>query len=199
MAFIGLAKPYIAKLINEAEKTYANGFKCGKAMSVNITPNYNEAKLYADNQLAENVKEFKNGSMILGTDRLPKEADEVCFGHKVTDNSVNYKTGDSANYVGVGFYVDEMLDGVKKYAAIVVYKVKFSEAAEDYTTKGENIEFKTPTINGTIAGISSGDWKDKKIFETEEEADTWLKTTLCIKESTDVGGTGENNLEDAAG
>lgn len=186
MAYIGLAKPYIAKLINEATKTYANGFKCGKAMSVNIQPNYNEGKLYADNQLSEYVKEFKDGTMTLGTDRLPKEAESVCFGHTVSEDSVTYKTNDSANFVGVGFYVDEMVDGVKNYAAIVVYKVKFTENAEDYSTKGENIEFKTPSITGTIAGLTSTEWKDRKIFDSEKEAEDWVKEVLNI---TDTGGT----------
>lgn len=196
MAYVGLAKPYIARLVNETAKTYADGFKCGKAMSVNITPNYNESKLYADNQLAEYVKEFKDGTMVLGTDRLPREADKTCFGHEVTEDGVSYKTGDSANYVGVGFYVDEMLDGVKKYVAIVIYKVKFGEGAEDYTTKGENIEFKTPSINGTISGLSSTLWKDRKVFPTESGAEEWIKTTLNIVDSTETNenteqGTGE--------
>ncbi len=194
MAYVGLAKPYIAKLVNEVTKTYTNGFKCGKAISVNIQPNYNEGKLYADNQLSEYVKEFKDGTMTLGTDQLPKAAESVCFGHTVTDNGVNYKTGDSANFVGVGFYVDEMVDGVKKYAAIVIYKVKFTENAEDYSTKGENIEFKTPSITGTIAGLGSTDWKDRKTFDSEKEAEDWIKEVLNIPtdaEKPDVEGAQE--------
>ena len=50
MAFVGLSKPYIASLKDEATPTYEKGFKCGKAMTLNVTPNYNEASLYADNQ-----------------------------------------------------------------------------------------------------------------------------------------------------
>lgn len=178
MAYVGLARPYISQLINEVAKQYSGCFKCGKAMSVNITPNYNEAKLYADNQLAEYVKEFKDGTFKLGTDRLPKQAKKICFGHTVEGDEVTYKTGDTANYVGVGFYVDEMLDGVKQYVATIVYKAKFTEGAEDYTTKGENIEFKTPALEGTIAGISSTEWKKTKAFQTELEAETWIQTIL---------------------
>ena len=103
MAYVGLSNPYIAKLVDEAEKTYTDCFACGKAMTVNITPNYNEAKLYANNQLAENVKEFKDGNITLGTDRLPTKAMTVCFGHTVSEDEkeVVYKTNDAANYVGV--------------------------------------------------------------------------------------------------
>ncbi len=100
--------------------------------------------------------------------------------HTVSDDEkeVIYKTNDAANYVGVGFYVDEMINNVKEYVATVVYKVKFSETANDYTTKGENIEFKTPSIEGTIAGLESGEWKTTKTFSSSMEADAWLRETL---------------------
>lgn len=180
MAFIGLMKPYIARLVDEEKKTYADCFKCGKAIRVNVTPNYNEAKLHGDNKLTEYVKEFKDGNMTLGTDRLPIEASRVCFGHEVSedDSEVTYKTNDSANYVGTGFIADEMIDGKKRYVATVIYKVKFGEAATEYSTKGENIEFKTPSIDGVIAGISNNEWKKTKICATEPEADKWLKGIL---------------------
>lgn len=177
MAFVGLLNPYIARLVDDEAKIYADCFMCGNAISVNITPNYNEGKLYSNNRLTEYIKEFKDGSITLGTDRLPVEASRVCFGHEVSadDSEVVYRTNDSANYVGVGFFADEIIDGKKRYVATVLYKVKFGEAANEYTTKGENIEFKTPSIEGVIAGISSNEWKMTKIFETESDADKWLR------------------------
>lgn len=189
MAYIGLAKPYIAKLKSQTTSpegvttpVYENGFKCGKAVSVNITPNYNEAKLYADNTLDEYVKEFKDGTMKLGTDRLPKEADGVVFSHEVSEDgtTVTYKTGDSANWCGVGVYIDEILDGVKQYVAIVVFKTKFTEAAMDYETKGENITFKTPSMEGSISALDDTRWKITKTFNKESEAEAFIKTTLNI-------------------
>ncbi len=186
MAYVGLANPYIAKLIDEAQKKYTDCFSCGKAMTINVTPNYNEAKLYANNQLAEMVKEFKDGNITLGTDRLPIKASEICFGHNVSSagDEITYRTDDSANAVGVGFYVDEMISGKLQYVATVIYKVKFSESAEDYTTKGETIEFKTPKLEGTIAGLETGEWKTTKTFDTAGLADAWLKETLGYKEPT---------------
>lgn len=153
---------------------------CGEAMRVNVTPNYNEAKLYCNNRMKEYVKEFKDGSITLGTDHLPVEASKVCFGHDVIDNDseIVYKTNDMANYVGVGFFADEMLNGRKRYVATVLYKVKFGEAADEYSTKGENIEFKTPSIDGVIAGIKNNEWKRVKIFDTEADADKWLRGIL---------------------
>ncbi len=55
MAFIGLMNPYMARLVDEKTKKYEDCFMCGNAMSINITPNYNEAKLYSNNHLSEYV------------------------------------------------------------------------------------------------------------------------------------------------
>lgn len=94
------------------------------------------------------------------------------------DSEIVYKTNDMANYVGVGFFADEMLDGRRRYVATILYKVKFGEAANEYSTKGENIEFKTPSIDGVIAGIKNNEWKRVKIFDTEADADKWLRGIL---------------------
>ncbi len=200
MAFIGLMHPYIARLVDENIPKYTDCFLCGGAISVNVTPNYNEAKLHSDNKLKEYAKEFKDGNITLGTDRLPIEASSVCFGHEVSeDNSeVTYKTNDTANYVGVGFFADELVDGKRRYVATIVYKVKFGEAANEYSTKGENIEFKTPSIEGVIASISDNQWKKTKVCKSEAEADQWLQDKLGYKEPMGNNDTGKTNTSSTA-
>lgn len=188
MAYIGLANPVVAKLVSQSTlagittPTYSNAFKCGKAIKVNVTPNYNEAKLYADNQLAEYEKEFKDGTITLGTDRLPVQANATMFGHDVAPDGkkITYKAQDSGSYVGVGFYVDEILDGVKRYVASVVFKAKFAEAGEEYETKGDSIVFKTPSLEGAISALEDGRWKETQIFDTEVEAQEWIADTLGL-------------------
>lgn len=181
MAFVGLSRPYIAQLDNETTKHYTNCFKCGKAISLSVTPNYNEVKLYADNVLDEYVKEFKDGTISLGTDRLPAQAQTVMFGHTVNTvggQTITYKSNDNANYVGIGFVIDEVLDGAKSYTATIIYKCKFTEAADSYTTKGDSIEFKTPTVEGAVAALSDYTWKTVKTFTSAEGAEAFIQTTL---------------------
>lgn len=184
MAFVGLANPYIAKLIEEERRKYSGCFACGEAISVSVTPNYNEAKLYSNNRLSDMAKEFKDGNISLGTDHLPICARKVCFGHEVDESgkTVTYRTDDEGEFVGVGFYVDERIAGRKQYEATIIYKVKFSESANEHTTKGESLEFKTPTIEGTIAGLKSGEWKITKTFDDAADADKWLRDTLGYEE-----------------
>lgn len=183
MAYFGLSKPWIAKYNPETDR-YTDGFKCGKAISTSITPNYNETSLYADNQQTENVTEFKNASISLGVDRMPIQAASIVFGHTVSaDGEVVSKTGDSANYVGYGFVTAEMQDGIQKYQACLIRKVKFKESEESYDTKGDSIVFKTPTLSGTAMGTSKTDWRKKSpYFETEEDADGWLQIQLDVIE-----------------
>ena len=181
MAYYGLSNPFIAKL-NVAAGTYSDGFQCGKAVGSEITPNYNEGSLYGDNELAEYVKEFKDADVTLTVTELPIEAAKVMFGHTVSepDNTITYGTADNANYVGYGFCIQEIKDGVVSYPAAWLPKVKFGDPTESFTTKGDSITFGTPQVSGKAAPDSSGNWKYKKSFTTEAEAVAWLKEKANI-------------------
>lgn len=181
MANFGLSKPWIAKL-DAATGTYSGGFKCGMAVNTSISPSYNEASMFADNQEREHVKEFKNAAVSLGTDRLPVQASKTVFGHTVNaDGEENNNVSDEPNYVGYGFVTCEKLDGKTKYRACILLKVLFSEGEESYETKGESIVFKAPTISGIAMADSNGNWRRKSpYFNTEEEADLWIQKQLNV-------------------
>lgn len=182
MAYYGLSNPYMAKFNPETE-TYSDGFKCGKAISTNITPNYSTASLYADNAEAERVDEFVNATVEVGTDRLPAVAAEILFGHSTDgDGSIVKNMEDVANYVGYGFYQSSMEDGVKKYQACIVCKVKFTEGQTSYQTKGENITFQTPNLTGAASAKKNGDWLILSPEYTNiSETIAWLKNQLGIE------------------
>lgn len=192
MAYIGLARPTIASLDESSGKpVYSNGFTCGKAMGIDIDPQYAEGSLYGDNGTAEYDKEFKNANITLNTTTLPIEAHEIMFGHTVakeSEKSIKDKTTDESKYVGAGFYVSEKVDGEKKFVAMWIFKAKFSEGKESYKTKGENIEYQTPSLSGQAVGVADGDWRERRIFDTEAAAQEWIDTMAGIKSSTPTGG-----------
>lgn len=178
MAYIGLAKPIIAKLDESgSEPKYSDGFICGKAIGIDIDPQYAEGSLYGDNATAEYDKEFTQANITLNTTTLPAESANTMFGHEVKAETkeVVSKVSDSPNYVGVGVYVTEKVDGKRTFVAIWLYKTKFSEGKTSFKTKGNNIEYQTPSISGQAVGIGSGEWKETKTFDTEDEALAWLK------------------------
>lgn len=167
MAYIGLAYPTFAKL-NPATNTYSEGFRMGKAVSVNINVNYNEANLPGDNVIAESVKEFRDGTIDLGITTIPLEAYNTVFGHTVTEGesetTIVDKTDDVPNYVGVGLLKEELVDGQKSYIAMWISKCLFTESGESATTKGETITFQTPTIAGKVLALDDRTWRERKIF-----------------------------------
>ena len=53
-------------------------------------------------------------------------------------------------------------------------KVQFKPYVTDKTTKGDSLEFSTPSVEGTIFANTSNDWRKRATFDTEEEANTFL-------------------------
>jgi hypothetical protein len=86
MAFYGLRKPYVASY-NKQTGAYSNGFVFGKAISVDVTPNYVEGSLYADDEQAEYEKAFQNASVTLGTSTFPLQAAETVYGHTIDQST----------------------------------------------------------------------------------------------------------------
>lgn len=186
MANVGLRKPYVAKF-NRATKTYSDGFRYSRAVSMGITPNYAEASLYGDDSQVEYEKDFTYAQVTLGTTSTPIRAASTMFGHQVDfeQKKVIYKTSDEANYVGVGITGVEKVDGVTQYVALIILCAKFADSAESYNTKGDQIQFNTPSIEGAaIAADDDGNWKITKIFDTAEAADEFVREYLNIDPAT---------------
>ena len=182
MAYIGLRKPIIGK--RTGAKTYGETFALGKAVSLQVTPNYAEGSLYADDGQAEYDKEFSYAEVTLGTSTIPTKAQQEMFGHTVEEDqkSVKLNADDENSYVGMAWISVEKVDGKRSFTGNFLYKVKFSEPSEDYTTKGESIEYKTPSITGRASVEDDGDWKEVQSFDTEAEAMEWINTKFGVAE-----------------
>lgn len=186
MAFTGLAKITVAKLDESTDTpSYTDGFRCGKAIELTIDRKYAEGSLDGDNVQAEYDKEFRYADVNLNTTTLPIKAHSVMFGHTVTESeekiSIKEMTTDESNYVGVGCCVQEKVDNVRKYIGMWMYKAKFSEGQETYKTRGENIEYQTPTITGRAVGLPNYEWRDREVFDTEQAAQDWIDEKAGLK------------------
>lgn len=83
---------------------------------------------------------------------------------------ITMNADDESSYVGTGWVTVEKIDGVKFFTANILVKVKYSEPSEEYATKGDSIEYKTPSISGRALKDDDGTWKKIKQFDTEKEA-----------------------------
>lgn len=186
MAFIGMRYPVVAKLASHtagSAPTYDAGMFMGKAINANLTITRNNNPLYADDALAEDDNSISAMSLEIGLDDLLENVQVYMLGTKEvgTGADVVYRDTDaSAPNVGAGYIRVRRKNGVTKYQAVWMYKVVFGQESETSQTKGESIEWQTPTIMGRAAAIDvdgSGEraFRDKKVFDTEADALTWLK------------------------
>lgn len=172
MAYLGLRKPILAKIKDGGG--YEEPFACGKAVGVTVTPNYAEASQYGDDGKAEYDKEFVDADVTLNTTTLPIQAHSMLFGHTVSEKNVKFNADDQNNDVGMAWITQEKVDGKRKFISNLLPKVKFSDPSEDYSTRGENIEYKTPSISGKASALDNGDWKETEEHDTVTEALAWI-------------------------
>lgn len=177
MAKIGLKYP-VYKGENAAGRI-------AKAIQADITVETNDATLYADDGVAETDKSFRRGTITLGLDDLPDEAQVALLGHTKDDNGeITAHYEDAPPYVGIGFYGTKVVNNQRKYRAIWLPRVQFAEPSDTHSTQGENLAFSTPTITGTIMTDDTGVWKQEQTFTTESDAIEYINEKAGISSGT---------------
>lgn len=180
MAKIGLTNFRYSVLTEAADGTpsYAGAIKPAKAVSCSVSIDNNDAKLYADDALAESDTSFAGGSVTMGIDEDDLTTMAALLGHTITDGEMVRNAEDAAPYVGLGRVVTKMVNGNYKYKAEILYKVKFAEPSQENNTKGESIEFGTTEIEGTIAALADGNWSKAKQFDDKDDAIEYLENAF---------------------
>lgn len=196
MATIGLSKPYYAVYANTSGTvSYSNGAVMGKATEANIEIETSEDNnLYADNAIAETDRQFTGGTLTLSTDDLSQEVSKAILGlteqavgtiDGITDEAVQeliYDDTQVTPYLGVGFIVKKVKNGVTAWRGIVLTKVMFSIPSDAATTQGESIEWQVPELTATIMRDDSAThmWKREATFTTEAQAEAYIKDRLDV-------------------
>ena len=181
MAKIGLNNFKYSKLKEEnGVASYEGAKSLGKAIDCKVDIENYDAKLYADDSLAESDTTFKQGTVTLTTDEDDDTIFSELLGHSVDEETGEMvrKNTDVAPYVGVGRILTKIVNGVYKYKVEFLPKVKFKEPSQEETTKGDSVEFKTPTIEGTVLQLENGIWSRAKTFTSKEEAISFLDSLM---------------------
>lgn len=178
MAKIGLKNFLFGILTEESDgsATYGVAQKPAKAISCKVDISNNDAKLYADDALAEADTTFQSGTVTLGIDDEDDITLATLLGHEIVDGEMVRNANDTAPYVGFGRILTKIVNGVYKYKVEFLYKVKFSEPSQENNTKGESVEFGTSEIEGLVSTLANGDWSATKTFNTMVEAQTYLNS-----------------------
>lgn len=171
MATIGLDKLYYSKITEgeNGDEEYDTPKQLAKAMSAELSVELAEATLYADDGPAEVVKEFQSGTLSLGIDDIGIAVAQDLTGAILDKNGVLISASeDGGTPVAIGFRAKKA-NG--KYRYFWLYRVKFGIPATNLTTKGESIEFSTPTIEGTVMRRNKLDSKGRHPWKAEVSED----------------------------
>lgn len=175
MATIGLRDLYIAEIENpEGEEAYKAPKKLAKAISVEMSTEVAEATLYADDSADQIVKEFVKGEITIGANDISNEDYALLLGQSTDDDKVIYAgEGDEPPYFAVGFRAKKTGG---QYRYIWLYKVKFKIPEESFETKGDSINFATPSLTGEFIKRNKDEkWKADYVGTPNDSvASTWF-------------------------
>lgn len=184
MAQIGLRHYKYSPMDKDGNYTGVN--KMAGAIESKPSLNIATGELYADDRIVESVDEITKGSLSLVLDDDDDTIFAPLLGHKTTeDGEVLSSPDDIAPYVGFGQVLVKMVNGKRKYKAEFFPKVKFKPFVPEGKTKGENIEFQTPSVEGTIFvtdmvinNETVTVYERHKTFDTDKEAQDYLDNLM---------------------
>lgn len=178
MARIGL-KNFRYSILDENDKVTSPS-NLGKAIDCKVSLDLNSAELYADDTIAESDYSLKKGTVTIGVDDDDDTIFAEILGHTIDDETkeVIRKDTDIPPYVAIGRILTKVVNGNYKYKVEYLSKVKFKDAMPDEKTKGDTIEYSTPSIEGSVLKKANGEWSRTKTFASYEDASAYLDSLL---------------------
>lgn len=184
----GYSLPYVALYAASGTTvTYSSGQRLARGVSVSIEAEAEDSNIfYADNISAESAPGiFTSGTATFTVDGLKLDAERLIMGIPAADTAgfIHYGENLTIPYVGVGFIVRYMEDGVTSYVPVILTKCRFVTPSEDAQTATDTIEWQTQEISATILrdDTSNHDWKLVGEAQTTEAlAEAKIKTFFSI-------------------
>ena len=196
MAKIGLRDLYVA-ILNEdtaAATSYETPERIIGAITANVNPNSSSATLFADDGPMDTASTLGEIELELGTYDLPLPTQAKLLGHSYDETTGLLKKGanDVAPWVAVGF---RSLKSDGSYRYFWLTKGKFRPTEENIETKGDSVNFQTPTITGSFAKrVSDDQWELVAESSNPQSAaliNTWFTVaTLNVNSASTIAVTG---------
>lgn len=185
---IGFSKPYVAKYSESGGVvTYSEGQLLARGVSVSAEVDSSDNNnFYADNIIAESdAGTFSGGTVTLTVDGLFQAAEKLIEGLPTANTAgfLVYDDDQSAPYVGVGFIIKTMSEGVVGYTPVIFTKTRAGQLAVSAETQGESIDWQTAEVPFSIFkdDTTKHAWKMVGGEETDEAtAEAKIKTVFNI-------------------
>ena len=158
-------------------------------MTAEISYTRNSNPLYADDRVKEEDNSITGGTIKLGVDDASDEARVMLLGdvkEGEAGEETYHETGESAPYVGTGYIRVRRKDNKTSYITYWVHKAIFGLGTESAKTKGQGIEWQTPTLEGSIMGVKNNPalqvrFRERRTFAKESEARAWIDKKAGIE------------------
>lgn len=158
--------------------TYTGLTPLARGVSVSMDVETSDSSdFYADNVMAESAGgRFTGGTVTLTVDGLKDEARKLIQGLPTETNLtvdgntvkvLEYDDRQATPYVGIGFVVRYMENGVTSYVPVVLTKCIFDVDTISAETQGENIDFQTAELTATIARDDTANHTWRRIGEAQ--------------------------------
>lgn len=169
----GYSQPIVAKYeYSNSTISYTNVMPLARGVEVQMEVEIGDAtNFFADNTIAEAVAgQFNGATATLTVDGLKDSARNLIAGLVTSktiianSSTVSAKVYDDLQvipYVGIGFVVRYMENGVTTYAPVILPKAQFSPESLNAATQGESVEFQTTELQATVmrADDTNHSWK----------------------------------------
>lgn len=188
----GYSLPYVAKYTASGTTvTYSQGQRLARGVSVSIEAEAEDDNIfYADNISAETAPGiFTSGTATLTVDGLKLAAEQLIMGLPAADTQgdlagfIQYGENMTIPYVGIGFVVRYMEDGVTTYVPVILTKCRFVTPGENAETATETIEWQTQELTASLLRDDTTNHNWKLVGEaqsTEALAEAKIKTLFSI-------------------
>lgn len=189
MATIGLRDLHYALLTDDTSTgaTYEAPVKIAGAISANVNPNTSSATLFADDGPYDSATTLGEIVVELNLADLPPAASAAILGHTYGANKLLVKkSSDQPPYLALG-YRSLMSSG--KYRYTWLYKGKFTDGEQNNQTKGDSIEYQTPTITGSFVKRDFDDAWQAEADEGDIGASIITSWFTAVVEPTVAAGT----------
>lgn len=147
---IGVSDLYYALLIDDplsGTAVYQTPKRIPGVISANVNPNGSNDTLFADDGPYETASTIGQISLELNVADLSIEMQAELLGHTIVAGILMRKSSDVPPWVAIGF---KSLKSNGKYRYTWLNKGKFALPEQANKTKGDSIEFNTPTISGSF-------------------------------------------------
>lgn len=163
---IGLKSLYYALLdtdtANSPPATYEAPVSIPGAISANVNPNASNETLFADDGPYETASTIGAIELELNVADLPIETQAALLGHTLSGGVLIRKSSDTPPFVAIGF---KALKSNGHYRYTWLGKGKFSIPEQANETKGDSVNFQTPTIKGSFLKRDCDDEWERHIDE----------------------------------